>query len=108
MEYMQHSVTGYSPSELVYAHPLRLPPLVGPNHPPILVAVVQLPVLPEETFIQQRHERSDIMASRVCAHVLKAQQRNANKQARLLASRRAGRGRKFRNLETLLTSLRVG
>ena len=40
MEYMQHSVTGYSPSELVHAHPLRLPPPVGPNHPPISVAAV--------------------------------------------------------------------
>ena len=99
MEYMQrrHSVTGYSPSELVHAHPLRLPPPVGPNHPPISVAAVQLPVLPEETFIQQRHERSDIMASRVYDHILKAQQRNADKQARLLASSKAGRGRKLQS-----------
>ena len=97
MEYMQHRhlVTGYSPSELVHAHPLRLPPPVGPSHPPISVAAVQLPVLPEETFIQQRHECSDIMASRVYDHILKAQQRNADKQARLLASRKAGRGRKL-------------
>ena len=97
MEYMQrqHSVTGYSPSELVHAHPLRLPPPVGPSHPPISVAAVQLPVLPEETFVQRRHERSDIMASRVYDHILKAQQRNADKQARLLASRKAGRGRKL-------------
>ena len=58
---------------------------VGPNHPPISVAAVQLPVLPEETFIQRRHECSDIMASWVYDHILKAQQRNADKQARLLA-----------------------
>ena len=98
MEYMQrrHSVTGYSSSEPVRAHPLCLPPPVGTNHPRILVAAVQLRILPEETFIQQRHERSDIMASRVYDHILKAQQRNADKQARLLASRKAGRARKFR------------
>ena len=97
MEYMQrrHLVTGYSPSELLHAHPLCLPPPVGPHHPPISVAAVQLPVLPEETFIQQRHERSDIMASRVYDHILKAQQRNADRQARLLASRMAGMGRKL-------------
>ena len=40
----------------MHAHPLRLPPPVGPNHPPISVAAIQLPVLPQETFIQQRHE----------------------------------------------------
>ena len=97
LEYMQrrHSVTGYSPIELVNAHQLRLQPPVGPNHPPISVAAVQRPVLPEETFIQQRHERSDIMASRVYDHILKAQQRNADKQARLIASRKAGRGKKL-------------
>ena len=97
MEYMQHrhSVMGNSSSELVHAHPLRLPPPVGPNHPPISVSAVQLPVLPEKTFIQQRHERPDSMASRVYDHLVKAQQRNTDKQARLFASRKAGRGRKL-------------
>ena len=94
MEYMQrrHSVTAYSPSELVHAHPLRLPPPVGPNHPPISDAAVQLPVPPEETFIQRRHECSDIMASRVYDHILKAQQRNADKQAFLPLARLVGGG----------------
>ena len=87
---------GCSPSELVHAHLLRLTPPVGPNHPPNSVAAVQLPILPEETVIRQRHEHSDIMASWVYDHILKAQQRNADKQARLLASRKAGRGRKLR------------
>ena len=68
---------------------------MGPNRPPISVAALQLPVLPEETFIQQRHERSDIIASRVYDHILKAQQRNADNQARLLASRKACRGKKL-------------
>ena len=97
MKYMQRllSVTGYSPSELVHAHPLRLPPPVDPNHPSILVAAVLLPVLPEETFIQQHHARSDILSSQVHDHILKAEQRNADKQARLLASHKAGRGRKL-------------
>ena len=36
-----------------------------------------------------------MMASRVCDHILKAQQRNADKQARLLASLKAVRGRKM-------------
>ena len=67
MEYIQrrHSVTGHSSSELVHVHPLHLPPPVGPNHPPISVAAVQLPILPENTFLPQRPERSNIMASRV-------------------------------------------
>ena len=78
----RRSDTGYSPSELVHAHPLRLPPLVRPNHPPVLVAAVQLPVLPEETFSQQRQERSDITASREYDHIWKAQQRNADEHTR--------------------------
>ena len=51
MECMQrrHSITGYSPSELVHTHPLSPP--VGPNHPPTSVAAVKLPVLSEETFV---------------------------------------------------------
>ena len=109
MEYIQrrHSVTGYSSSELVHVHPLRLPPLVGPNHPPVSVAAVQLPLLPEETFIQRRHVCSDIMASRVYDHILKGQQRDSDKQAHLLASRKAGRGGNC-NLETLPTTLNAG
>ena len=96
MEYMQrrHSVTGSSPRELVHGHPLRLrmPPPVRPNHPPFSVAAVQLHVLPEEMLIQKRHKRSNIVASRVYDHVLIAQQRNAGKQTRLLASRKASAG----------------
>ena len=97
MEYMQrrHSVTRYSPSELVHAHPLSQPPPVGPNHTPISVAAVQHSVLPQDTFLQQHQNRFDMMASWVHDHCLKAQQRIADKQARLLASYKAGRVRKL-------------
>ena len=87
----------------MHAHPLRLLPPVGPQHSPISIAAVQLPVLPEEKFDQQRQERSDIIVSRVYAHILKAQQRNADKQARLIASRKAGIGSKLQPRD--LTSL---
>lgn len=97
MEYMQrrHSVTGYSPNELVHAQRLRLPPPVGPHHTPPQVASVQLPELPEHRHVQQRDQRADEMTSRVYEQILQAQQRNAERQAHLLAARKSGRGRKL-------------
>ena len=74
----RHSFTAYSPSELLHAHPLRLPPPVDPNQPPSTVAAVQLPVLPEGSFVQQQLEPCDVMASRVYDHVFKSQQRSAD------------------------------
>lgn len=68
---------------------------MGPRHPLITVAAVQLAAILEEVFVQQRQERSDTMVSRVCNHSLKAQRRRVGKQARILASRKVGRGRKL-------------
>ena len=51
-----------------------------------MVAAFQLSFLPEETFVQQCQERFDVVASRVIDHMLKAQQHNADKQARILAT----------------------
>ena len=96
MEYMQrrHSVTGYSPNELTYAHRLRLPPPVRLPDVAPRVASAEF-ANPEQQYIHERDERTESMCARVYDNILNAQERNKQQQLQLLAGRKPGRGRKL-------------
>ena len=75
---------------------------MGPRHPLITVAAVQLAAILEEVFVQQRQERSDTTVSRVCNHSLNGVEL-ASRPAFLPLERLAGGGNCI--LETLRKSL---
>ena len=49
----------------------------------------------EREYVKERDARVDEVASRVYDRILRAQQRNADRQTQLLASRKPGRGRRL-------------
>ena len=102
MEYMQrrHSVTKYSPNELVVAHRLKLPPPVGSQDTTPLVASMTLDFEvapePDDNYVRGRDARSEHMVARVYDNILRAQQRNKEQQMRPLEQRQLRRGRRLK------------
>lgn len=72
-----------------------MPPPVGPHAAAPSVAAVEVGSSPEADYVRARDARAGRVASRVHDNILKAQQRNADRQAHLLASRRPRRGKKL-------------
>ena len=98
MEYMQrrHAVTGYSPDDLVFATPVRLPPPVGPlnweaSAAPIAFGCAQAS-FEADAYLAGREKRAAKLLAADHDRILKAQSSNADQQAtRLAAQRRRGK-----------------
>ena len=98
MEYMQrrHAVTGYSPNDLVFATPVRLPPPVGPPNweaPAAPIAFGSAQASSEaDAYLDGREKLAAKPLAADHDRILKAQRSNDDRQAtRLAAQRRRGK-----------------
>ena len=91
MEYMQrrHAVTGYSPNDLVFATPVRLPPPVGALNweAPIAFGSAQASSQ-ADAYLAGREKRAAKLLAAAHDRILKAQRSNADRQATRLATQR--------------------
>jgi transposase InsO family protein len=99
MEYMQrrHTVTGYSPNYLVYAHALRLPPPIGQLAWTATTASAAAPLsspapppIDLSPYTESRNDKVSQLTAAVHDRIHAAQCRNFNRTAARLASRRKG------------------
>jgi hypothetical protein len=115
MEYMQrrHTVTGYTPNELVFATQVRLPPPVGALHWSAQAATLhsnlsEPSTLPQpqdpKQYLAARAQRAQELFQTVHDRITQAQRRNAARQvSRRAPLRKRGRTLAVGDLAYLLT-----